>query len=484
MKTGYFFIKDSNDNLAKWNSHEVRDFFLDLIENERILFDSNIKIRPYETIPSSDLKSFALSRGKSISEIVDEILNVFPSNSGWRRMALLSLDYKPIIFCPKSELSNLPNEMANSFEQYCDLIWNGWEPVNNQNISILEYIKTRIKANGFDDYMNWFIDLLDENIAINGFKMTKNPYCKQHQNLFQDNYKIGGDLYQDYWDWYEEINQEEYINSFILEKTDKKEDILYLCKKRSCNPYKFRLVLKSHQENNIIGILFPKNDGNLIEKELQVEVPINILEIEHFMQFSDEDIFRDYLSKEKKQLTETKIQLKEKGVTKAWISVQGFYRGGLKGNGLIECEIGNKRAEKIKKIKLKGKETNVYFGTINKLKFNDNFVNEPPEHNCFGQFLRTCISKQGIIYIMVYYFLDSWLKYGETNNNEMPPFYLYKEKYAEQGYSEEEINNMYIKEEAENIKSYRDEQLSERNDLNWNNYNDLLDMDQQSQDFW
>ena len=394
-------------------------------------------------------------------------------------MALLSVDYKPVIFGPKSELSNLPNEVANSFEQYCDFIWNGWEPVNNHKISILEYIKTRIKANGFDDYLNWFINLLDENMAINGFKMTKNPYCKQHQNLFQDNYKIEGNLY-----WDQLINQEEFINSFILEKTDKKEDILYLCKKRSCNPYNFRLVLKSHQENNIIGILFPKNDGNLIKKELQVEVPIDILEIEHFMQFSDEDIFRDYLSKERKQLIETKIQLKDKGVSKTWISVQGFFRGGLKGKGLIECEIGNKRAEKIKKIKLKGKETNVYFGTIIKLKFDNNFVNEPPEQNCFGQFLRTCISKQGIIYFMVYYVLDSWLKYGETKTYEMPPFNLYEEKYAEQGYSEEEINNMYRNEEAKNIQSYRNDQLSERNDLNWNNYNDQLDMDQQSQDFW
>ena len=60
MKIGYFFIKDSNENLALWNSHEVRAFFLDLIENERILFDSNIKIGPYETIPASDLKSFAV----------------------------------------------------------------------------------------------------------------------------------------------------------------------------------------------------------------------------------------------------------------------------------------------------------------------------------------------------------------------------------------------------------------------------------------
>lgn len=51
---------------------------------------------------------------------------------------------------------------------------------------------------------------------------------------------------------------------------------------------------------------------------------------------------------------------------------------------------------------------------------------------------------------------------------------------SEEGYSQDEIYNF----QKNQLISARQDRDDDRDYLNWNNYNDQLDMDQQSPEFW
>ena len=79
---------------------------------------------------------------------------------------------------------------------------------------------------------------------------------------------------------------------FILDYTRDKKDKLYLCLKRSFNPLKFRLALKSHEENQIIGII----NVDVIDKKPHIKIPVSDYRIGHVRFKETESINYDTLS--------------------------------------------------------------------------------------------------------------------------------------------------------------------------------------------
>ena len=171
---------------------------------------------------------------------------------------------------PKKESSLVGRHNTKELRSFTD-------KAKENNLSINEYIKYKLKHENLE--LSWLKPLLQENTIIKGFKISEKPYTYIHQNLFQSKFKLT-----------RETSRTESL--FILDYTRDKKDKLYLCKKRSFNPLKFRLVLKSHEENQIIGII----NVDIIDKKPQIKIPVSDYRIGHVLFKESESRNYDTLS--------------------------------------------------------------------------------------------------------------------------------------------------------------------------------------------
>ena len=189
---------------------------------------------------------------------------------------------------PKKESSLVDRHNTKELRSFID-------KAKENNLSINEYIKYKLKHENLE--LSWLKPLLQENTIIKGFKISEKPYTYIHQNLFQRKFKL---TKESRWRYMEPnvLDSHWQKNLFILDYTNDKKDKLYLCLKRSFNPLNFRLVLKSHEENQIIGIinLDVSVDGKKIDKNTHIKIPASDYRIGHFKFKKSEFINFDTLS--------------------------------------------------------------------------------------------------------------------------------------------------------------------------------------------
>ena len=261
-----------------------------------------------------------------------------------------------------------------------------------------------------------FLDkLLTENHEIRGFRM-KNPLLNVNlsNHLYKEQILISPEV-----PYLKSGNNSEdnfpIPNFFSLEKSDSNNDILYLCKERTLTPKNFVLVLKTHKENKVFGVI-SLLDPNTNET-LKVSDPLA------------------------KSIITKKNTLVENGIN-CMISNQSV--------------ISNNEGESIPEH---------YFAE---------FMQE--QSNDLHAFLRFGKSLNDNFSIWVE--SRNWKNYLHYKNHDGSD--NFQSRMSEEGYSQDEI----YKFEKDMLIAARQDRNDERDSLNWNNYNDQLDMDQQSQDFW
>jgi hypothetical protein len=255
--------------------------------------------------------------------------------------------------------------------------------------------------------------LLTENHEIRGFKMVKPllsvilknhlhkeqilispevPYLKSG-NDFEDNYPIP--------------------NFFMLEKSNSNSDILYLCKERTLTPKNFVLVLKSHKENKVFGVI------SLLDPKTNETLKVS------------DPLAKALLSK-KNTLVENGIHCKisNNPVISNGESIPAHYFAELMEESSNDLHAFSR------------------FGTAS----NDNFSIWVESRN-WNNYLH--------------------YKYSDGTDN-------FESRMSEEGYSEDEIFKFQKNRLMEANRDIDDD----KDYLNWGSYNDQLDMDQQSQDFW
>lgn len=282
-------------------------------------------------------------------------------------------------------------------------------PSDLDKIELLRAMENTHNIKGFLD------KLLTENHEIRGFRMGKpllSVILKNH--LYKDQILISPEVpYIKFGN-----NSEDNFpipNFFMLEKSHSNNDILYLCKERTLTPQNFVLVLKTHKENKVFGVI-SLLDPNTNET-LKGSNPLA------------------------KALIGKKETLVENGIN-CMISNQSV--------------ISNSEGESIPEH---------YFAELMQEQSND-----------LHAFLRFGKSLNDNFSIWVA--SRNWKNYLHYKNSDGTNDF--ESRMSEEGYSQDEIYNF----QKNQLISARQDRDDDRDYLNWNNYNDQLDMDQQSPEFW
>ena len=279
-----------------------------------------------------------------------------------------------------------------------------------------------------------------------------------HQNLFQDKVKFSSKEFPCF------------PNQFILEQTNCKSDKLYLCKLRTLNPNKFRLVLKTHKENIIVGVL-PLNlsiDGKKVNDKTEISIPTSEYEIGHLkININEEgvkqtkvltDFNLNYLSnrgsvkitKECRigvdQLNKRVKLIKNEKNKKIRVTLESYIRVILQNNffsfwnsllydGGLPSIIGQSIAKEFKKLRV-GEFKNVshYFGEILDFSFLDKDFKKSEKRQNINHYLGTYVSKKGNLYVKVLSAnYDDFINYDGRDRN------MYLQNRAERGWTLDRI---------------------------------------------
>lgn len=516
MRLGYYWLSD-NLPFSK-HSTKVEFFFKELVEKNMIVFSKEEKVIPlnYVDLPStSGFKDKAVELGLSIKEFVRYLLQnpdaiLLPKQKYYNSIIKHTSYYRAAVFAKRHFYNDLfeskvkrdwcfvENQPAGyalsppknikvlSFEKFLDVNNKSrygrreYNLTTNQLIPKEEFIKKKLKKSKFN--LDWFFPLLEENTIIKGFQISETPYTNKHQNLFQKKIKLSS-------------TDSEPVNSFLLVKTDNKKDELFLDFKRSFNPNKFRLVLKSHKEDRVVGIIPLKIsiDG---KKELSandhINIPASKYEVGHikfnkiknidFINLSDyhlnnleikgwsslpdkTSISLDVLNK---IVEKTKKNYENKMIP---VTVESYFRVKFRSfkpekyNCLrvVFSIIGNSLARDFKKTKTGLKS---YFGDI-KIPFDfleDNY--DENQLNCINTpvnfYQSTHTSKKGGLYIKVL----SW-KFV-SNDSERESFESLLRRLSEKGYTLKEVEEKWKQKEADRI-------AAEKADIQDYYYNKMID---------
>lgn len=353
--------------------------------------------------------------------------------------------------------------------------------------------------------MDWFLPLLEENTIIKGFKITDKPYTNVHQNLFQDKVKFSSQEFP--------CNG----NQFILEQTNCKSDKLYLCKLKTLNPNKFRLVLKTHKENQVVGIIplefFYKDSGKKLDEYSQIKIPVCEYEIGHikfnksknidFITLSDYHLNNlssngiTYLKDKKTIISKKQLDLQVSKVRRqknkmisvtleSYIRVK--FRSYLKKNnsgGRVFSIIGPNHAKDFKKTKAGLKS---YFGFLKipfdflKNEYNPDQKSIEFDENAFqptNVYLSTHTSKKGGLYIkVVSYNYSNLLTYNDNSSQQ------FKQYYAELGYPPQKIEKKWQQHLEEERISIAEEKSWRANERYMDDYDPYGDTDLGNPNGW
>lgn len=259
-----------------------------------------------------------------------------------------------------------------------------------------------------------FLDkLLSENHEIRGFRMG-NPLLNLNlsNHLYKEQILISPEV-----PYLKSVNNSEdnfpIPNFFTLEKSYSNNDILYLCKERTLTPKNFVLVLKTHKENKVFGLI------SLLDPNTNETLKVS------------DPLAKSIIAK-KSTLVENGIHCK--------ISNQSVISNG-------ESILGH------------------YFGELMQESSND-----------LHAFSRFGISHNNNFSIWVE--SRNWNNYLHYKNHDGSD--NFQSRMSVEGYSQDEI----YKFEKEMLIAARQDRNDEKDFLNWGSYNDQLDMDQQSPEFW
>lgn len=493
MRIGYYILRKGK-LLFSQDSEEVLYFFKDLLENDMIEFPVEEKVKPtsFKEIPYlKNFKKDAEKQGLNVAEYVRYLLtnsekqiskNRYPPflkiKDTWNyRVAIWAVDnfYNPPlndckinwVFVKKKTILSSRDFKSNhiakkiyisSFEELLNINLDQYEPERNQKIKKLSYIKDRLKTEKFS--LEWFLPLLEENTIIKGFKITDEPYTNVHQNLFQDKVKFSSQEFPCF------------PNQFILERTNCKSDKLYLCKLRTLNPTKFRLVLKTHKENIIVGVL-PLNlsiDGKKVNNKTEISIPTTEYEIGHlkinikkdgvkqikvFSDFHLNHLFnRNFISITKgyrigiDQLNKRVEIIRYAKDENIRVTFESFIRVLLRKNFDVRCWndslisdnglpsiIGQSKAKEFENLNFgEVKDVNHYFGKILDFSFLDKEFTKSNNKQNANLYLGTYVSKKGSLYVKVISAnYDDFINYRSSDSN------MFWQNRAERGWSSDEI---------------------------------------------
>jgi hypothetical protein len=362
-------------------------------------------------------------------------------------------------------------------------------------ITILQFIRYRLKID--TQSINWLRKYLTEDTKICGFLFTESPYQAKHQNLFQENAKIEDEHFK-------------FANSFLLQKTNNKSHLLYLCSRRTFNSTKVRLVLKSHLGDQVRGIIMIQGlSDSVIKASDKVYIHKNDFEIGHISQIHFKEVRNFYLNDREfnnYEITRKLNALKEKiiehseksDIHKIPVEFHNFIRCEIQStiksfkNAIIPSIIGQKLAD-FNYINNDGIKIATYFSFFKNFSIEEKTTLSISilKNNFYNIYLGTFISKSNNVYIQLHSPPIDWLFYNYQFdfNNEDIGFCGDPEHqddtfitYAERGYSKIEIDK--LKEENQYLEEYFDNHQETDWGLDWNSYNDQLDMDQQDPEFW
>jgi hypothetical protein len=362
-------------------------------------------------------------------------------------------------------------------------------------ITILQFIKYRLQIDTQSIY--WLRKYLTEDTKICGFLLTESPYRAKHQNLFQENAKIEDEHFK-------------FANSFLLKKTNNKSHLLYLCSRRTFNSNKVRLVLKSHLGDQVRGIIMIHGlSDSVIKASDKVYIHKNDFEIGHISQIHFEEVRNFYLNDREfnnNEITRKLNALKAKiiehseksDIHEIPVEFHNFIRCEIQStiksfkNAIIPSIIGQKLAD-FNYINNDGIKIDTYFSFFKNFSIEEKTTLRISilNNNFYNIYLGTFISKSNNVYILLNSPPIDWLFYNYQFdfNKEDIGFCGDPEhqddtfiKYAERDYSKIEIDK--LKEENQNLEEYFDNHQETDWGLNWDLYNDQLDMDQQDPEFW
>ena len=484
MRLGYYWLKKNGKPYSQ-KSPEVVKFFEELVENDMIEFSVEEKVRSlsYKNLScTTGFKDRSKEKGLSIKEYVKFLLEnpdeqaspKFKSKikdtwyyrtAVWAKKHFYNDMYEAKTketwcFLKKQKFCQYENSKKMikviSFEELLEVDLRMYELQMNQLITKKEFIQEKLKNGKFD--WEWFFPLLEENTIIKGFKISNNPYTNSHQNLFQKKIKLSS-------------LERNHVNRFLLNQTKDKKHKLYLCKKMSFNPKKSRLVLKSHKEDKIIGII-PLNvtvEGKKIDKNTHVKIPVSDYKIGH-LKFNSEytgfETISDYhlnalesdgwlalpnkkniSIKQLNNLVKRNVNsLKEKMIS---VTIESYIRVKFRsinrdnsGRTIVPSVIGNSAAIEFKKTKT---GLNSYFGNLY-LKSSFDFLSDNYDYkNSFKRpinfYLSTNISKKGNLYIKV--INENQSKPRNTNVYYFDNYFNYEDllsRLSEKGYSLKEVD--------------------------------------------
>jgi hypothetical protein len=432
MRIGYYWPKKENSLLLK-KSENARDFFFELFE-----------------------------------------LNLIEIRDGHKQLSICKLEKEADYFkISKTELLNLSS---------------------NRKITILQYIQYRLKND--NQSIQWLKNYLKEDTKIYGFEFTESPYLAKHQNLFHDNAKIEDDNFT-------------FANSFLLQKSNIKNNFLFLCSERTFNTTKVRLVLKSHMGDQVRGVIMINElFGIKLKANDKVFINKNDFEIGHISQIHFENKIRNFYLPDK-DYNNNKIIAKlntikekiieychQKNIDQIPVEFHNFIRCEIQStmksfkNTIIPSNIGQKLANFNYKNN-DGMKINTYFSFFKNFSIEEKSIFKTIKNNYFNFYLGTFISKTNNVYIQLHSPPINWLFYNYQFdfNNENIGFCFDLEYlddifiiYAERGYSKIEIDKLKKVNQYWNEKF--DNQIDKDWGLNWDMYNDQLDMDQQDPEFW
>lgn len=508
MRLGYYWLKKNGKPFSQ-KSPEVVKFFEELVDNDMIEFSVEEKVRSlsYKNLPyTTGFKDRSKEKGLSIKEYVKFLLenpdeqvsslegfktsrSWFYRTAVWAKKHFYNDMYEAktketwcFLKKQKDYLKDYPKMIkVISFEEFLEVDLRRYELQMNQLITKKEFIKEKLKNGKFD--WEWFFPLLEENTIIKGFKISNNLYTNSHQNLFQKKIKLSS-------------LERNHVNRFLLNQTKDKKHKLYLCKEMSFNPNKSRLVLKSHKEDQIIGII-PLNvtvEGKKFDKNTHVKIPVSDYKIGH-LKFNSEytgfETISDYhlnaLERDgwlalpnKKSISIKQLNnlvkrnvnnLKEKMIS---VTIESYFRVKFRsinsdnnfGTTIVPSVIGNSAAREFKKTK---NGLNSYFGNLY-LKSSFDFLSDNyDDKNSFKRpinfYLSTHGSKKGGVYIKVMSMKQN------CQVNYWDNYFPYSTILAEQGCSLKEVDDERKEWEQSKIDDYN-AQENQRNEENYDVYGD------------
>jgi len=366
----------------------------------------------------------------------------------------------------------------------------GYNLSTTGKITILSYIEYRLKND--NKSVKWLKKYLTQDTVILGFEFTESPYLVKHQNLFHQNAKI-------------EDEHSKFCNSFLLKKTNSKRHRLFLCSNRTFNGNKIRLVLKSHRRNEVSGIVMIYGISDLTLKAHDIiYIDNKHFEIGHISHIHYNDKVKNFYLRDKdfnnSEITSKLTVHKEKivqlynnlHINKIPVEFHNFVRCEIRSTiaknkaPLIPSVIGPKSANFNYKL-IDGMEIDTYFSYFKNYSIREN-VNS--SNNYYNHYLGTHVSKSNNVYIQLGSLNIDYLFYNH-NFDVCDEYYGWdpddpddiesRITYAERGHSKTEIDkiiqeNRYWKE--------LDNRSEPDYGINWDLYNDQLDMDQQDPEFW